>query len=49
MVAESTELGFHFLLSVGLNCLLSKGRDREGAGREGRGGEQMALPKSAGG
>lgn len=40
MVAESTELGFHFLRSVGLNSLLSKGR----GGREmGEGWEQMAL------
>lgn len=30
MVAESTELGFHFLLPVGLNPLLSKRRGREG-------------------
>lgn len=30
MVAESTELGFHFLLPVGLHPLLSKGREREG-------------------
>lgn len=29
MVAESTELGFHFLLPVGLNPLLSKRRGRE--------------------
>lgn len=29
MVAESTELGFYFLLPVGLNPLLSKRRGRE--------------------